>query len=123
MPADVSSLRKWAADLRKAGATAGARARVVVAKTAHDVEATAKELAPVDTGNLMNGIGVDMFGNATTARAVVGPTADYAPPVEFGHVTKSGSFVPPQPFMAPAADAHEQAFYAAMETLGVQGLE
>lgn len=29
----------------------------------------------------------------------LGATADHAPPVEFGHLTRSGSFVPPNPFI------------------------
>lgn len=117
MPADVSALRTLSADLRSAGAGVGDRARLVVAKTAHDVEATAKELAPVDTGYLMNSIGTDITGNAASSRAIIGPTAEYAPFLEHGT-----SRMAPQPFMEPAITQHESAFTAAMESLGVQGL-
>lgn len=102
-------LNRIAADLRKASVTAQYRAARVVAKAAFDVESTAKGFAPVDTGFLRSSIGVDLNGTS----AVIGPTAEYAPYVEFGT-----SRMAPQAFMGPALDRVSPSFVAAIEQLG-----
>lgn len=106
---DAAPVRAMGADLARAGVGAQLKATQVVAKAAHDVEATAKTLAPVDTGALRNSISTSLRG----ASAEVGPTVNYAPYVEFGT-----SRMAPQPYMGPAADRVEPGFVAAMEQLG-----
>src|SRR5215510_4070116 len=64
------------------------------------VEDRAKSGAPFLTGELMNSIGHQTQGYKTTVFA----TAEHAAPVEFGHVTASGSFVAARPYMAPALE-------------------
>ena len=107
--ADFSQVAALAADLSRAGARTARRASQVVRKTALDLEAQAKAFAPVDTGTLQGSIGSDI----APIRAVVGPTVEYAPYQEFGTYKMA-----PHPFMAPAADAVEPGFVAAMEQLG-----
>jgi hypothetical protein len=60
----------------------------------------AMEQCPVLTGALRNSIGSEVSPN--TARLFV--EAEYAPYVNFGHHTRSGSFVPPQPFFTSATE-------------------
>lgn len=102
----IGSLNSLAVDLAGAGPRAAAKADQVIDKTAHDIEATSKQLAPVDTGNLKNSIGVDRTGGLS---AVVGPTAEYGAHVEYGTATQG-----PQAYMGPAVDRHAPAFYDAM---------
>ena len=99
MAGGAEELNRLAVDLGKAGALAFAQAAVAVSKTAHNIEATSKALAPVDTGNLRNSIGVDrsMSGMA----ADIGPTANYGGHVEYG-TTRTA----PQAYMGPALDRH-----------------
>lgn len=89
-------VRALAADLRGASAQARKMAGLAVRKAAFDLEAKAKQYAPVDTGFLRNSIGTDFAGT----RATIGPTAHYGPFVEFGTRRQPG-----QPYMTPAADA------------------
>ena len=103
-----------------------------VRKTAFDIQATAKTLAPFDTGNLRNSITVENLGPYASA---IGPTAAYGRYVEEGtgpHIIKprnaralhfNGIFTSrvshpgtrPQPYMRPAAEKHLPGF---MEALG-----
>lgn len=62
-----------------------------------------RRLVPVDTGHLRSTLHAEY--DPDTGVMTVGADADYATPVELGHVTSSGSFVPPQPFIRPAIDA------------------
>lgn len=113
-------LRKLTADIAKAAATTGARAQLVVRKTAYDIERTAKNLVPVDTGNLKSSIGhsdARGVGRSGTLAIEIGPTANYGEYVEFG----TGRMAP-QPYMGPAADKHEPSFNEAMAQLGLEGL-
>lgn len=108
MPADFSEVNNLAADLAKAAPRQIALATKALIKTAHDVEATGKQNAAVDTGAMRNSIGIDF--NLPNLTAVIGPTVDYAPHVEYGTSRQA-----PQPFMGPALDRHEKGYYAAME--------
>lgn len=110
---DVSQVRRLAVDLGKVGARATLAASRVVAKTALQVEATAKSLAPVDTGALRNSIGVDH----DILRAEIGPTVAYAEHVEFGTARMA-----PQPYMGPALDRHTPDFIAALEAVAGRAL-
>ena len=104
-------LNRLAADLTRAAAAAQYRAPLVVAKAAHDVEAIAKSLCPVDTGFLRNSIGVDL--KLTEVAAEIGPTAEYGAFVEFGTSTQ-----PPAAYMGPALDRVSPGFVQAIEQLG-----
>lgn len=113
-------LRKLAADIWKAAKGTGQRAQVVVRKTAIDIESTAKQIAPVDTGNLKGSIGhsdLRTVGRSGSLAVEIGPTASYGVFLEMGT-----SRMAPQPFMGPAADRHAPGFEQAMAQLGLEGL-
>ncbi|MGC0237280.1 HK97-gp10 family putative phage morphogenesis protein [Arthrobacter sp. SD76] len=114
------ALRKLAADIKKAAKSTGARAQVVIRKTALDIEATAKSIAPVDTGNLKGSIGhsdLRTVGRSGSLAVEIGPTASYGIYLEMGT-----SRMAPQPFMGPAADRHAPSFEQAMAQLGAEAL-
>lgn len=79
MSADASGLHSLGHDLTKAGAKAQSMAREAVAKTAADIAGDAKNFAPVDTGNLKNSVGHDLFNEDGESSAEIGPTASYGP--------------------------------------------
>ena len=104
---DFSELLKLSADLGKASYEATRLAQKVVAKTAHDVEATAKSLAAVDTGAMRNSIGTTISGGGLTAE--IGPTVHYAIYNEYGTRRMA-----PRPFMGPALERHSEPFVQAV---------
>ena len=80
----------------------------VIDKSAHDIEATAKQLVPVDTGATKNSIGVDRpLGQDLVA--VIGPTTEYAVHLEYG-TARMG----PRAFMGPSLDIHTPGFVQAV---------
>lgn len=123
---DVSQFRTLAKDLGTVPKVAGQLAKVVVKKTAKDIERDAKGTAPRDparppqdpsrpvTGNLRNSITTSDLRSVSQSSpsAEVRASAKYAPYLEFGT-----SRMPARPFMGPAADKHEAAFAAAMEQI------
>lgn len=112
---DVSELNRLSVGLAKHRVLVGTKAAAVVRKSGAMLETTAKQFCPVDTGNLRSSIGTDIEGGAlsTEISAVVGPTANYAPYVEFGT-----SRMAPAAFMGPAFDQVAPEFVAAMEQVG-----
>ncbi len=96
----------------------------VVRKVAFDVEASAKMLVPVDTGNLKNSIRMAMDNDGLGATVDIEPghtppgrnstttSAEYAPLVEFGEKGRPG-----KPFMTPAAEMNQPKFESAMKQL------
>ena len=104
-------LLKLSADLGKASYEVTRKAQLVVAKTAHDIEADAKSFAPVDTGTLRNSISTTISNGGLSAE--IGPTVHYAPYLEYG--TRR---MPPQPYMGPAAERRAEPFVQAIEALG-----
>lgn len=104
---DFSELLKLSADLGNAPAEVVQKGRLVVAKTAHDVEATAKSLAAVDTGAMRNSIGTTISGGGLTAE--IGPTVHYAIYNEYGTRRMT-----PRPFMGPALERHSEPFVQAV---------
>lgn len=92
---DDSQLGVLEVDLSTAATSSPEKVARAIAKTAHDIEADAKALAPVDTGNLKNSISTDVNGMS----AEVGPTAEYGRYVEEG-TSRNG----PQPYLRPAFD-------------------
>lgn len=107
---NFSELLKLSADLGKASYEVTRKAQTVVAKTAHDVEATAKSLAAVDTGAMRNSIGTTISGGGLTAE--ISPTVDYAIYNEYGT-----RLMAPQPFMGPALERHSGPFMQAVAKL------
>lgn len=79
----------------------------VIRKTAADIEATAKDLAPVDTGALRSGIHTTDRG---PLEARVEEGVEYAVYQEYGTSTQAG-----RPHLRPAAHAHEAGFLAGMQ--------
>lgn len=82
----------------------------LVRKTAFDIEAEAKTLAPVDTGALVNSIQTVTEGEGLgdlDAAVIVGQ--EYGPYVEFGTIHQAA-----QPFLTPAVERQRQVFPAAI---------
>jgi HK97 gp10 family phage protein len=92
---DLSQVHALARDLRSAGDTIDATARVVVAAGGHRVLATMQTRTPVDTGFLKSSESVDVDGLHFEA----GPTADYGEYVELGT-----SRMAAEPYAGPAFD-------------------
>lgn len=86
------------------------KTKVVVAKTARDIEGYAKSVVHVDTGNLKNSIDVEFENDGLTA--IVAPHTEYAAFVEFGTRRMSA-----YPYMTPAAERNRPAFIAAMKQM------
>lgn len=109
---DTSELLTMGAALTRHGVMVGRKAAAVVRSCGALLEATGKELAAVDTGFMRGSIGTDYTGSATSTEmsAVCGPTASYAPFVEWGTYRMA-----PQPFMGPALDRVAPVFVAGME--------
>jgi HK97 gp10 family phage protein len=110
----AAQLRAIAREQRAAGPRAEALAAKVVLKSLADIEADAKQLAPVDTGNLRNSISREITSDTFAGAGgefggQVGPTASYGAYVEYGT-----SRMRPQPYMGPAFTRRVPAFLAAM---------
>ena len=86
------------------------KTKIVVAKTARDIEGYAKSVVHVDTGNLKNSIDVEFENDGLTA--IVAPHTEYAAFVEFGTRRMSA-----YPYMIPAAERNRPAFIAAMKQM------
>ncbi|NOZ27964.1 MAG: HK97 gp10 family phage protein [Chloroflexi bacterium] len=84
--------------------------RAAVAKAAHDIEAHAKMVVPVDTGNLKNSIHTVI--EADGFRGVVATGVEYAPYVEYG-TRRMGA----KPYMTPAAERVRPEFIEAMKRI------
>lgn len=97
----ANDLHRLAQDFEESGRRARTLAERAVRKTALDVSATAKSIAPVDTGNLKNSIGMTVTSTADEITAEVGPTAHYGVFLEYGT-----SRMAPQPYLGPAFDKH-----------------
>lgn len=95
---DTTELGTFIADLANLPLKAQPKVATAVGKTAVDMQAHAMMNAPVDTGELIASITVDI--SPSGLQADLGPTADYAEYVEFGT-----SVIEPRPFMNPAFDA------------------
>lgn len=113
----AGELGKIARQQAAAGPRAAALAALAVQKSAADIEADAKALVPVDTGNLRSSISRDISestfsGSGTTFTAEVGPTANYGAYVEYGT-----SRARPQPYMGPAFTRRVPGFVKAMEQI------
>lgn len=106
---DASEIFTLATELKGSGTKAKQMAGAAVQKTAADIAADAKSIAPVDTGNLKGSIGVTRLDRL---EAEVGPTAEYGIYLELGT-----SRMAAQPFMGPATDRRVPGFVQAMEQI------
>lgn len=116
---DISEVRALGARVAGAGVRIGARASAALRKTAYAIEADAKQLAPVDTGNLRNSISTSLVGDGRNKAmsAEVGPTAAYGIFQEYGT-----SVMAAQPFLGPAFDRHAPGFSTAVAIIAEQEL-
>ncbi len=85
------------------------QASAAIRKAAYDIEAYAKAVVPVDTGNLKNSIQTTMEGDLT---AIVGTHVEYAPYVEYGTYKMAA-----RPYLGPAAEAVRSSLAVAMRGL------
>lgn len=90
-----------------------AQARAAMSKAGADIEATAKNLAPVDTGNLRNSISRTETVTDAGMRIEIGPTAKYA-----GFVENGTSRARAQPYLRPAIERVEPLLLEAFKQLG-----
>lgn len=79
-------------------------ARDVTKRCANAAEAMQTTLCPVDTGNLVGNIKQRDIADGVGIEVGVFDV-DYARPVEEGHETEAGTWVPAQPFIRPSIDA------------------
>lgn len=94
-----------------------AEARAAMRKTGADIQGTAQNLAPVDTGTLRNSITSDYTENAQTLRIEIGPTVNYGAFVERGTSRNRA-----QPYLRPAVERHEPGLLAAFAQLSERAL-
>jgi hypothetical protein len=66
-----------------------------------EAAAIARADAPVDTGNLRANIFAEPVGKTEVHLQSMAPYSGY---VNYGHRTRSGSFIPPQPFFSAAVE-------------------
>lgn len=111
---DISQVIGYSTRLRNAGTTTGAKAAQALRKTAFDIEADAKILAPIDTGNLRNSISTTVTGDGRHGQmsAEIGPTAEYGIYQEYGTSTQPG-----KPYLTPAFDRRVGPFEAALSKI------
>ena len=88
----------------------------VIEESARRIEANTKLRSPVDTGNLRASYQPKPL-NGQKTRWLISTNVEYAPPVEYGHHTRSGSFVPAQPHLTPSAEEERPRLVAAMRNL------
>lgn len=87
-----------------AGVLAGADVQLRMDKAADAALRMQLTLVPVDTGNLSRHLEIRKTPDGL-GRQVGAFDVDYAAAVEEGHHTKSGSWVPAQPYVRPSIDA------------------
>lgn len=97
-----NNLRRIESQLQKALSNA-------VKKAAFSIEATAKSLAPVDTGLLRNSIQTRV---ESPMKATVGTSVEYAEYQEFGTRHQKG-----KAFLTPAADVEKKKFEKELQNL------
>lgn len=100
----ITGQEKLISDIRKASADVQDNARKVLNEQAEIIRDDAKSRAPVDSGTLQKSIKASKTKKSLNASVSAGGgDAYYAPFVEFG--TKNADA---QPFLYPAARAHEE---------------
>lgn len=115
---DTSEVRALSSRLATSGVRVGAQAALAFRRTVLAIEADAKVLAPVDTGNLRNSISSTVAGDGRSRAMVaeIGPTAEYGIYQEFGTSTQPG-----QPYLGPAFDRQMPTYMAVLAQLAAEG--
>lgn len=113
--AETEGLNAVTASFNRATGTVGAGVSKLVRTTALDIESTAKQIAPIRTGNLRRSITHEVTGDGRHGAmdAVIGTDVSYAPYLEFGT-----SRMAPHAFLGPALDRHAPDFVAKLAALG-----
>ena len=101
--AHIRGLDRWTRRVREIPQEVKEEVQAHVSTTAYKVEADAKRLAPVDTGNLRRKIKTKISDGGFVA--TVGTNVEYATYVEFGT-----SKMEAQPFLIPAYVKHKDDF-------------
>jgi len=111
---DAHEVARFAGRLTRASMRVGASGSAILRKTAFDIESTAKQLAPVDTGLLRSSISTDIGGDGRfgTMTAEIGPTAEYGIYQELGT-----SRMAAHPYLGPAYDQHIPRYESALARL------
>lgn len=109
MSFQITGLNELVTELAAEATQAVARARGVVQASAARVKATAKQLVPVDSGELRDSITYETRLHQGGAEGEIGPTARHGVFVEWGT-----SKMAPQAFMGPALDRHGADFEKGM---------
>jgi HK97 gp10 family phage protein len=107
---NITATMTWRINPEQLSSRARQYVKDVVRKTGYDVEAEAKGVVPVDTGNLKNSIQTEVVSDF---EVTIGPrNVDYDMYVEFGTTRQSA-----QPYMTPAAETNRPKFKKAMRNL------
>ena len=116
---DLTEVRALSSRMMSAGGRVTAAGSAVLRKTAFDIEADAKALAPVDTGNLRDSISTTFTGDGRSSgmSAEIGPTAEYGIYQEYGTSTQPGTA-----FMGPAFDRRAPGYADALAQLAAREL-
>lgn len=111
---DTSQVRALGSRIAASTGRVGAGASAALRRTALAIEADAKALAPVDTGDLQNSVSTTITGDGRhgSMTAEIGPTVEYGIYQEFGTSTQAGT-----PFMGPAYDRQVPGYTAALAKL------
>lgn len=96
---ETSGFDRIERELAEAGAEIQPKASLVIKRTAFAIQLDAIQLAPVDTGALINSISVDLREGGGVIEAEIGPTVSYG-----GYVEEGTSEMAGQPYMRPATD-------------------
>jgi HK97 gp10 family phage protein len=116
---DTSEVRGLGSRIVAASGRVGATASAALRKTAFDIEADAKALAPFDLGTLMNSISTTISGDGRfgTMAAEIGPTVEYGVYQELGT-----SVMGAQPYMGPAFDRNIGGYTEALAKIAELGI-
>lgn len=120
LKADGFDMNNYAARMQISNYQTVTGAQQLVRSGGYALVTWGQRFAPVDTGNLRNGIGVDfdLRAGAGYYQATAGPTARYAPYVEDGT-----RHMAPRAFMGPAMDRVGPGFHLAASALGADPID
>lgn len=106
------ALDRFGVNLETVASRAPVRSRHVLARNAERIKNTMKDLAPVDTGALLQSIGITRVSDL---EFVIGPTMWYAAYPEFGTATQR-----PQRYAARSLERWQPTLEAELSQLGTE---